>query len=227
MKRIDLNVDLAEGAGFDDELLRYASSASLCCGAHAGAWEETLRVAERCEAQGVRIGAHPGYPDRANRGRKPLTEAEIEGVEADLADQVRRLIVAAPVRYIKPHGAFYHQSAENLECAASRILNEILRETGLPLLGLGGTAHEALAARAGVGFLREGFADRAYTPEGRLRPRGEPGAIRQDPEAVCAQAVWLADRVDSICLHGDTPGAVDFARRLRDALESAGFEVKT
>lgn len=220
-----MNVDIGEGCESDRELLKVSTSANICCGSHAGSRELTKETALLCSSLGVRIGAHPGYPDRENFGRKSWdSEAEFESGELfhNLVDQVRLLEPVA--KYLKPHGALYNDSCQ--PGLAGTLVASLLTRFHLPLMGMPGTFHETLAAAAGHGFIREGFADRRYTSSGLLVPRSVAGAVLDDPDEVAAQAVELAERVDSICLHGDGPNAVTLAKRIRAELESAGYEVR-
>ncbi|MCA1948748.1 MAG: LamB/YcsF family protein [Armatimonadetes bacterium] len=220
MGRVDLNVDIGEGMPYDAPLLRFATSANVGCGAHAGSPELTREVVLLCRDLGVAVGAHPGYPDREAFGRAPWDDPW-KAFDSLLAQT--ELLAGLGAAYVKPHGAFYNQSAAG--GAAGDVLEELLRRLGLPLLGLPGGAHEGVARRAGVRFAREGFADRLLLPNGMLVPRSEPGAVVTGVDAVCRNALALAPLVDSICLHGDTPGSVELAGAVRRALEQAGFEV--
>ncbi len=220
MGRVDLNVDIGEGMPYDAPLLRFATSANVGCGAHAGSPRLTREVVLLCRDLGVVVGAHPGYPDRDTFGRTPWQDPW-QAFESLLAQT--ELLADLGAAYLKPHGAFYNQSAEG--GPAAEVLEELLRRFGLPLLGLPGGEHEGVARRAGVRFAREGFADRRLLPNGMLAPRSEPGAVLTDPSAVCRNALDLAPQVDSICLHGDTPDCVGLAGAVRRALEEAGFEV--
>ena len=251
MKEIDLNVDIGEGFANDAELLNFASSANVCCGIHAGNAELTLETVELCRIKRVRIGAHPGYPDRASMGRRPISME----VQRDYLDsvfrQIRDFCVEYGAAYVKPHGAFYNDTAqptaEGWDSMAKHptasspyeaqghalslvpgtgVLIMALRIAKVPIMGLPHTMHEAISKRAGVSFIREGFGDRAYREGGTLVPRGEPGAMLSDPGAVKAQVLRLANDVDSICLHGDTPDCVEFAELVFAALTDQGYEVR-
>lgn len=251
MKRIDLNVDIGEGYAFDDDLLRFATSANICCGEHAGSRELTLKTVESCRKNGIRIGAHPGYPDRDTMGRRSMTLDQHRAYLDSIFSQVRWFAGVAKPAYIKPHGAFYTDTAapmpttwepyegllepgvpfdpagifiSNVPGAGS--LGMLLRVYKLDLMGLAGTAHEMVAKRSNQKFIREGFADRAYRPDGTLVPRNEQGAIQKDPQTVKEQAIAIAPGVDSICLHGDTAGCVEFAEMVHAALSDAGYRVK-
>jgi len=226
LRKMDINVDLGEGAAFDEELLKVASSANVCCGAHAGSEELTKKTIERCVLLGVRVGAHPGYPDPETMGRHPLgmvTPMQMRNVALSLSGQIAFAMECGPVAYLKPHGAFYNESAQPSEWCG--VLLELLGRFNLPLVGMPGSEHERIAATAGVGFIREGFADRAYQGSGRLMPRTQSGAILTDPDEIRRQVRWLMSSVESICIHGDEPDSVRNARLVREVLESAGCEV--
>lgn len=247
MAAIDLNADLGETVdgvptADDDAMFALISSASIACGGHAGDVEAMRAAVERATRTGVAIGAHPSYPDRAGFGRTRLAMAEAH-LRASLADQLRALAAAgADIRYVKPHGALYH--AVRGEAAHARAVVDAVADLSvalgraLPILGLDGVI-AAEAARAGLPFLPEAFLDRGYRSDGTLVPRGEAGALLRDVQQVAARAVGLArdgvvEAVDgrlvvtgavSLCLHGDSPGAVEMARAVRVALDAAGVEI--
>jgi UPF0271 protein len=220
--RIDLNADLGESAerwasGEDIALLDVVTSANVCTGAYAG---DDRLIAATCTAaavRGVAVGAQVGYPDPQGFGRRPM-----EFDPAALADEIERQIAhlralsewnGVVVSYVKPHGALYHRVLHDEEQRAA-----LEAAAGvLPILGL-----------AGADFaVSEGFADRGYTPDGLLIPREQPGALITDPTTAGQQAVRLMEAgVDSICVHSDSPGALDIARAVRLALEAAGAEVR-
>jgi UPF0271 protein len=225
---IDLNADLGEGLTDDDGLLAVVTSANVACGYHAGDRATMRRVCERAVARGVAIGAQVSYDDRANFGRVARDVAP-EVLAAQVADQVEMLTEAAAaaggtVDYLKPHGALYNRVVHDEEQASA-----VLAGSGsLPVLGLPAGALLRLAEAVGRVVHREGFPDRGYTPEGTLVPRGEPGALVEDPAEIAARAVRLAGAggLSSVCVHGDSPGAVDAATRVRAALLAAGFTVR-
>lgn len=228
MKRIDLNVDIGEGFPHDEDLLRFATSGNVCGGEHAGSWDLTMETIHRCLEAGVRIGMHPGYPDRESMGRRTARMEDAAEYVESIRLQVERFFFFVPAAYLKPHGAFYNDATDESEAGAlaRSLIESLCQRFQLPLMALPGTllAHVATAAR--VPLMREGFADRAYRADGRLVPRSEPGAVLEDPAAIREQVLRLADQVDSICLHGDTPGCVAFAELVFKTLVDAGYEVR-
>jgi 5-oxoprolinase (ATP-hydrolysing) subunit A len=224
--RIDLNADVAESPD-DLALLDVVTRANVCCGAYAGSEELMLDACERAAERGVVVGAQVGYPDRERFGRRPQEPTDDELV-ATLREQLDLLaevadVVGARVAYVKPHGALYNTVVHDERQAAAVV--DAVAPYGLPLLGLPGAASLRLATADGLQVVTEGFADRAYTPDGLLVPRSEPGAVLTDAASVADQALRLAPQVDSLCVHGDSPGALDLARAVRAALVDAGHEV--
>ena len=240
---MDLNADVGEGVKGDDALLDVVTSASVACGVHAGDRSTMRRTVRAALARGVVVGAHPSYPDRAGFGRRPMDLSPTRITEETLA-QVRALqevarTVETEVRYVKPHGALYNRMAEDDACA--RAVADAVRLAGdLVLLVPAGSSAVGVALAAGVRVATEAFADRAYTPEGRLVPRRDPGSVITDAEAVTMRALSIAlshvvAAVDgsmltldasSICVHGDTPGAARLARSVRDGLVAAGLTLR-
>ncbi|MFD7166046.1 LamB/YcsF family protein [Streptomyces violascens] len=245
---IDLNADLGEGFGHwrltdDEQLLSVVTSANVACGFHAGDPAIMRRVCALAAERGVRIGAQVSYRDLAGFGRRSM-DVPPDELAAEVAYQIGALEVFARaagsrVSYVKPHGALYNRVVHDEEQAAAVVEGVLLAGGALPVLGLPGSRLLAAAERAGLGVVTEAFADRAYTAHATLVPRGRDGAVVSDPDAVVARAVAMAldgtvvaesgEQVPvgagSLCLHGDTPGAVDLARRVRAALESAGVRV--
>ena len=226
VRSVDLNADLGEEVTDDAGLLAIVTSANVACGYHAGSVEIMHRVCAEAAVRRVSVGAQVSYLDRENFGRV-AHDVDRRVLREQVADQVQTLSVIAvaegtAVRYVKPHGALYHRVIDDEEQALA-----VLEGSGdLPVLGLPGAVILAQAAAAARRTLREGFPDRAYTPDGRLVPRGEPGAVITDGAVIAANAVALAASVDSVCVHGDTPGAVAHAAAVRHALEVAGFELR-
>jgi UPF0271 protein len=219
---VNLNADIGEGAGEDETILANVDSANICCGVHAGSPSLTIATARRCRALGVELGAHPGYDDRAGFGRVERSMSADE-VEALIAFQVASLAAVAAVAYVKPHGALYHRCQR--DAAAADALVRVAQRHGVGVMGQPGFEIVAAAHRAGLPVYREGFADRLMLPDGSLAPRGGAGALL-NPSLAAQQAVSLAQsgRYDTICVHGDTPGAGQVATAVRAALRQAGIE---
>jgi len=230
-RRIDLNADLGEGVTDDAGLLAVVSSANVACGYHAGDVATMTAVCEEAARRGVAVGAQVSYDDREGFGRRAL-DVPHDVLREQVADQVRALSAIAGragtrVGYLKPHGALYHRVAEDREQADAVLLGS----GDLPVLGLPGSLLLELASAAGRATWSEGFPDRGYRGAGftgGLLPRDQPGALVEDPAEVATRAVALAGsgRVDSVCVHGDSPGAVATATAVRDALLAAGFDVR-
>lgn len=230
--RIDLNCDLGEGAPNDAELMPLITSANIACGAHAGDVETMRRTLELARAHNVAAGAHPGYRDRENFGRRELSLAPAEVFQL-VREQIRELQKVAAglsmeLTHVKPHGALYNQAARDASLAevVAAAVYEIDRR--LILFGLAGSALIAAAQARGLTAASEIFADRRYQRDGSLTPRSSPDGLITEPAEACAQVLSLVrkGRADTVCLHGDSPGAVTFARELRRALQGAGLEVK-
>lgn len=246
---IDLNADLGEGFGRwrltdDEELLSVVTSANVACGFHAGDAATMRRVCERAAERGVRIGAQVSYRDLAGFGRRAMDVPSAE-LAAEVAYQIGALEVfaraaGAGVAYVKPHGALYNRVVHDGEQAAAVVDGVLLADAGLPVLGLPGSRLLEAAGKAGLPVVTEAFADRAYTDEGTLVPRGTDGAVITEADAVVERSLGIARfaavtshggrRIDvrarSLCLHGDTPGAVGLARQVRARLETAGVRVE-
>ncbi len=219
---MNFNSDLGEEAGFDEEIFPNIDSANVCCGVHAGSLTVTLLTARRCRELGVEVGAHPGYDDRPNFGRVEIGLPP-EDVEALVRFQVAALAAVSPIGYIKPHGALYHYCQSNREAAGA--VARVAADFGVGLMGQPGFEILAACERVGVRGYREAFADRAYLPDGRLKPRTLPGSVLE-PERAAEQALRLVreSACDTICLHGDSPGAAATARAIRAALRAEGVE---
>jgi 5-oxoprolinase (ATP-hydrolysing) subunit A len=246
---VDLNSDLGEGygrwaLGDDAAMLEVVTSANVACGFHAGDPATIERTVRTAVEHGVAVGAQVSYPDLVGFGRREI-DVPPGDLTADVLYQLGALEAFAKaagsrVRYVKPHGALYNRIARDPVQAAA-VVEAIRRyDPALPLLTLPGSAAMEAAREAGVPAVAEGFADRAYTGEGRLVSRREPGAVLHDPGQVAARAVVMATErrvetidggqveveVRSLCVHGDTPGAVDLARAVRAALEQAGVALE-
>ncbi|MGH7762590.1 MAG: 5-oxoprolinase subunit PxpA [Candidatus Dormibacteraceae bacterium] len=218
---MNLNSDLGEGAGEDEAILAHVDSACVCCGVHAGSVSISLQTVARCHALGVEVGAHPGYDDRANFGRVEVP-LSVEEIEALVAFQVAGMAAAGPVAFIKLHGAVYHRC--QVDRAAADSVARVAKRHGAGLVGQPGFEIVAAASRAGIPAYREGFADRRMLPDGRLAPRHEPGSVLE-PQRAVEQALQLArsGRYDTICIHGDTPGAAQIAAAVRRAFGEGGI----
>ena len=236
---MDLNSDLGEGFGIwrlgdDDALLGIVTSANVACGFHAGDPSTMRRVCEVARDNGVAVGAQVGYRDLAGFGRRRIDVAPDE-LRDEVAYQIGALSAFGPVVYVKPHGALYNTVAVDDRQARAVVEGA----GGLPVMCQPGSVLARLAAEAGLRVIAEGFVDRGYLPDGRLVPRGQVGAILSTVDEVARRAVRMAVDgvvtaldgtdiampVESLCVHGDTPGAVEMARAVRRALEAAGVAV--
>lgn len=246
--RVDLNSDLGEGFGAwslgdDEALLDIVTSANVACGFHAGDPLIIRRTCQLAAERGVVIGAQVSYRDLAGFGRR-FIDVEPAVLAADVLYQIGALEASARaagvrVGYVKPHGALYNALVHHEEQAAAVVEAVAAYDPTMPVLGLPGAVWLRAATAAGLPVRHEAFADRAYTPEGTLVSRREPGAVLHDVDVVAARCVRmvldgeisavdgtvLAVRPDSICLHGDTPGAVELARAVAAALHAAGVEL--
>ncbi len=246
---MDINSDLGESEeslanGTDSELMRYITSANVACGGHAGderTMRETVRFAKEL---GVAVGAHPGYPDRANFGRieSPMSAAEIE---ATVRDQIAALAEVADslgveLVHCKPHGALYHAANKSTEVAAAIGRAVLESDEQLIMVGQAGSSTLTLWESMGLTCAAEAFADRAYEPDGILRKRTLAGALLDDPDKAAKQALDIATRhvaiatdgtelkidAGTICIHSDTPGSVLIARAVNETLKKAGVLVR-
>ncbi len=248
MTLIDLNSDLGEGFGHwtlgdDEALLDVVTSANVACGFHASDASIMRRVCRAAVERGVAIGAQVGYRDLPGFGRR-FIDIEPEALTQDVIYQLGALqafarVAASRVAYVKPHGALYNAIVHHEEQAAAVVQAILDYDPTLPVLGLPGSAWLRRADEAGLTTVHEAFADRAYTPEGTLVSRRLPGAVLDDAEGIARRCVAIATaepitdieggslRVTarSICVHGDTAGAVDIARQVKDALIEAGVTV--
>ncbi len=235
MAVIDLNCDLGESFGSwrmgdDAALLDVVTSANVACGFHAGDPRTIRRTVEMAVARGVVVGAHVAYPDLVGFGRRAI-DVEPDDLEADVLYQLGALdamcrVAGTVVRYVKPHGALYHRVNADPGQAGALAQAVAAFNPALVLLGAAGPMIEA-AARCGLRVVGEGLTDRAYRADGSLVPRSEPGAVHADCATVTAQALALASQpsMGSLCVHGDTPGAVDHARAVRAGLTRAGYQL--
>jgi 5-oxoprolinase (ATP-hydrolysing) subunit A len=247
---IDLNADLGEGFGVwrlgdDDAMLGIVTSANVACGFHAGDPAGLLRVCRLAAERGVRIGAQVSYRDLAGFGRR-FIDVAAEDLVADVVYQIGALQAIAhasgsTVSYVKPHGALYNTIVTNREQSAAVVEAVRLVDSTLPVLGMAVSAFFDEAARRGLRTVAEAFADRAYRPDGQLVSRREPGAVLHDPAAIAERVAamvtsgrvtaidgaQIAVSVESVCVHGDSPGAVQIATAVRDQLKAAGTDIRS
>jgi len=244
MTCIDMNADLGEGDSNDEALLQIVSSCNIACGGHAGDAGSMATTVRAAVVNGVCAGAHPGYPDRKGFGRvsgflagDALYEA-LTGQVTALADIAAQF--GARLTHVKPHGALYNDAIAD-RGLADVIARVTAEAPGAPaFMGMANTELQFAADRHGLEFIAEAFVDRAYEADGTLVSRAEPGAVHDNLSVVTAQAVGLAEagrvtarngdvinvHADTLCIHGDTPGAAEAARAVRDVLESHGVEVR-
>ncbi|MDE2059768.1 MAG: 5-oxoprolinase subunit PxpA [candidate division NC10 bacterium] len=245
-KRIDLNSDVGEsfGAwtiGSDEALMPYLTSASIACGWHGGDPQVMRRTVKLARTHGVRVGAHPGYPDLLGFGRRPMQLSPKEARDY-LLYQIGALYAFAKaegmrLQHVKPHGALYHMAANDrlLSKAVTGAITDV--DPNLILVGPPGSELVGAGREAGLRVAVEGFGDRAYNEDGSLVSRSAPGALLTDSDAVADQVLLMVEgkvravtgrmiscSVDTVCLHGDTPGAPAIAKRLRERLALAGVK---
>ncbi len=245
--RIDFNSDVGESfgsykMGLDEDVIGCVTSANIACGFHAGDPGWMRRTVQLAESHGVGIGAHPAFPDLRGFGRRNMSVDPAEARD-DVVYQIGALTAftsAKRLQHVKPHGAMYNMAVRD-EPLARAICEAILEvDPSLILLALSGSRWVEIAEEMGLRVAREVFADRALMPDGTLAPRSQPGAVLHDPEAIAERSLRMVTegvieavdgsevevRADSICLHGDTPGAVEMARAVRGALQDAGVRVE-
>lgn len=242
---VDLNCDLGESfgryrLGEDAAMMPLVTSANIACGFHAGDPSVMDRTVALAVDHGVALGAHPAYPDLQGFGRRQMALSP-KAIEDAVLYQIGALAAfasrhASRLRHVKPHGALYNFAAGDQPAAAALTRAVLAYDPDLILVGLAGSALVRAGDAAGLRTAQEGFPDRAYLPDGRLRPRGEPGAVITDPLEVADNAlrlvregIFVGDgvvQVDTLCLHGDNPQAVENARAVRQALDVAGVALR-
>jgi UPF0271 protein len=250
MRTVDLNCDLGEanddaGQQLEDQLLRRVSSVNVACGGHAGSRQRLLQIAAACGQHGTAFGAHPAFPDRAGFGRR-----EIQMPPAMLLESLRQQLQLAaacagdaglPLSHVKPHGALYNIACSNLE-KATVLLDAIRLETPTAILfALAGSPLADFARQQGIAVAEELFADRGYAPDGTLLPRQQPGAVITQSDAVSSQVLRAVQHgrlrtvcgndlvqvaVDTICVHSDTPHALEIVERLREVFEGHSIQIQ-
>lgn len=247
MIRLDLNADVGEGfsqhsLGSDPEILQYVTSANIACGFHAGDPTVMRRTILVAKERGVRIGAHPGYPDLQGFGRREMSLAPEEVRDAVLyqigALQALAKACGMRLQHVKPHGALYNVASKDSAVAKAIAVAVAEADASLILVGLAGSALLAAGRAMGLKVAGEAFVDRAYTDEGTLLSRRLPGAVITDEVEAAARAVQIATgkirtvsgreitvKAETLCIHGDTPGAPAMARRIREGLEAAGVHI--
>ena len=249
MRSIDLNCDCGESYGAyvmgdDAAMLEIVTSANVACGFHGGDPEVMARTFRLAKERGVAVGAHPGFPDLWGFGRRrlPFSAAEIERLVAYQIGAARALAAYAGHRitHVKPHGALSNIAAEEPEIAAAITRATKIVDPQLVFLAIAGTELERAGAAANLAIAREIFADRGYSDDGQLLPRGQAGAVLHDPPTIAARVLnmvregavisasgkRLPTQIDSICVHGDTPGAVAIAAMVRKELAVAGVSLQ-
>ena len=246
---VDLNSDLGEGFGIwtlgdDQALLGVVTSANVACGFHAGDPDILRRVCAQAAERGVVIGAQVSYHDLAGFGRRAM-DVNPGTLTNDVIYQIAALdgfarVAGTRVRYVKPHGALYNTAVHDLAQAVAVVEAILLYDASLPLMGLPGSVLLTLAHEAGLRTVTEAFADRGYTSEGTLVPRSQPEALLHDPRQVAERMTRMVTtgqvpavdgteitvRTDSICVHGDSPGALEMAVAVRQALTAAGVDIR-
>ena len=240
---VDLNADLGEGAASERALLALVSSANIACGFHAGDPGSMMRSILAAKAAGVAVGAHPSLPDRENFGRRerPVTPNEIWALVAYQVGAFQAIATSLGVRphHVKPHGALYNMAARDSALAEAVAQAVFAVDRSLILFAPGGSALARAGAAIDLRVAREAFADRNYLPDGSLVPRTRSDALLHDAEAAAERVLRMlrenvvravdgsevAIQADTICVHGDTPEAVAFAKNLRAQLEGAGIAV--
>ena len=240
---VDLNADVGEGCGQDAVLMPLISSANIACGLHSGDVDTMRDAVQLAIEHGVAIGAHPSFPDRDHFGRREMKLAAAD-LHESIVGQVQMLAelamgAGARLRHVKPHGALYNMAARDEELAHAVVAAIRSVDSSLMIFGLAGSALVKATRKMGMRGVGEAFADRAYRADGSLVPRDQPGSVLDDASAVASRAVAMVREgivvaidgsrlsldADTICIHGDTPGAPAMARRIRDALAAAGITV--
>lgn len=243
MRTIDLNCDMGEGCGNDEMLLNFVSSANIACGFHAGDAETMLRTAELALAKGVAIGAHPSFPDRENFGRTnmDLSPDEISKIVSDQIVSMQDICreIGTILHHVKPHGALYNMAAKDAKLAGAIVQAVKNLDVDLIMYGLSGSFLISEAQKSGLQTASEVFADRTYTADGTLTPRSQPNALITSGDESINQVLQMIGKrtvtatngseapidAETVCIHGDGPHAVEFAKAVRTKLEQEGIKV--
>jgi UPF0271 protein len=247
-RHIDLNCDMGEGetdasAALDRELMRFISSCSIACGGHAGSEHTMRQTAASALDAGLRIGAHPSYPDRENFGRQSMSISE-SALSAAITEQTAALKaivteLGGELSFVKPHGALYNDMARDAELTSLIVATIKAFDPTLKIMGLAGSHCGAICENLAMPFLGEAFADRRYADDGQLSPRSQDGAVITEPETAVEQIIsiveharvesingkWLALQAQSICVHSDTPGALEHLTFISNHLISRGLTI--
>ena len=247
-RHIDLNCDMGEGetdasAALDRELMRFISSCSIACGGHAGSEHTMRQTAASALDAGLRIGAHPSYPDRENFGRQSMSISE-SALSAAITEQTAALKaivteLGGELSFVKPHGALYNDMARDAELTSLFVTTIKAFDPTLKIMGLAGSHCSAICENLAMPFLGEAFADRRYADDGQLSPRSQDGAVITEPETAVEQIMsiveharvesingkWLPLQAQSICVHSDTPGALEHLTLISNHLISRGLTI--
>ena len=247
---IDLNCDMGEGetdasAALDRELMRFISSCSIACGGHAGSEHTMRRTAASALDAGLRIGAHPSYPDRENFGRQSMSISG-SALSVAITEQIAALKaivteLGGELSFVKPHGALYNNMARDAELTSLVVTTIKEFDPTLKIMGLAGSHCRAISENLAMPFLGEAFADRRYADDGQLSPRSQNGAVITEPETAVTQILsiveharvesingkWLPLQAQSICVHSDTPGALEHLRLISNHLIARGLTIGT
>ena len=247
-RHIDLNCDMGEGetdgsAALDRELMRFISSCSIACGGHAGSEHSMRQTAASALDAGLRIGAHPSYPDRENFGRQSMSISE-SALSAAITEQTAALKaivteLGGELSFVKPHGALYNDMARDAELTSLVVTTIKAFDPTLKIMGLAGSHCSAICEDLAMPFLGEAFADRRYADDGQLSPRSQDGGVITEPETAVEQIMsiveqarvesingkWLPLQAQSICVHSDTPGALDHLTLISNHLIARGINI--
>ena len=242
--QIDLNCDVGEGIGNEASLMPFISSANIACGFHAGDQHEMQKMVSLCLRYNVAIGAHPSFPDKANFGRTAMhfSATEIQAIIQNQLNTLNKFINdgGTKMHHVKLHGALYNMAARDSQLAKTVATAVKDFDSGLIYYGLAGSVMTGEATQLGLNVAQEAFADRSYQADGSLTPRSAPNALITDTDQAVRQVLQIINtnmvsatngenipiRADTICLHGDGPGAMDLAKKINQGLLLAGIEIK-